>query len=449
MNIKIPDKAKLILDKLTAAGYEAYVVGGCVRDSVLGRIPGDWDITTSARPEEVKALFDRTVDTGIEHGTVTVMLGKEGFEVTTYRLDGKYEDGRHPMEVTFTPSLEEDLKRRDFTINAMAYNPDAGLVDLFGGMQDIERGLIRCVGKATERFNEDALRIMRAVRFAAQLGYDIDPETAKAIEDLAENLKKISAERIRVELTKLIDSDHPEILKRAWELGITKVILPEFDRMMETEQNNPHHIYTVGEHSLIAMKNIKNDRYLRLTMLFHDIGKPLVKTTDENGVDHFHGHQEVGEDLAKKIMRRLKFDNDSIYYVSKLVRFHDYGNGVEPTMKIVRRAVNKIGPDVFPLLEKVRMADISAQSEYLREEKQENVKLFYEIYEEIVRLNQCVSLKTLALNGSDLIKLGFKPGKEIGDTLRKLLDEVLEEPELNTKENLTALVQRWENSSEN
>ncbi|MCR5254743.1 MAG: CCA tRNA nucleotidyltransferase [Acetatifactor sp.] len=449
MNIKIPDKAKLILERLSAAGFEAYVVGGCVRDSILGRVPGDWDITTSAKPEEVKALFDRTIDTGIEHGTVTVMLGKEGFEVTTYRLDGKYEDGRHPKEVTFTPSLEEDLKRRDFTINAMAYNPDAGLVDLFGGMDDIDRGVIRCVGKATERFNEDALRIMRAVRFAAQLGYDIDEETAVAIEVLSGNLKKISAERIRVELTKLIDSDHPELLKKAWELGITKVILPEFDKMMETVQNNPHHMYSVGEHSLVAMQNITNDKYLRLTMLFHDIGKPGVKTTDENGVDHFHGHQEVGEAMTKDIMRRLKFDNDSIHFVSKLVRYHDFGNGIVPTMKIVRRAINKIGPDIFPLLEKVRFADIAAQSPFKREEKIQNVKLTYDIYREIERLDQCVSLKTLALNGSDLIAMGHKPGKEIGEILQKLLDEVLEEPELNTKENLTTLVKRWENESEN
>ena len=247
MKIQLPDKVQTIIETLTAAGYEAYAVGGCIRDCVLGRLPNDWDITTSATPEETKCLFAKTFDTGIKHGTVTVLLEKEGFEVTTYRIDGDYEDGRHPKEVTFTASLEEDLRRRDFTMNAMAYNEQTGLVDIFGGIRDMEAGMIRCVGNAEERFTEDALRMLRAVRFSAQLGYRIEDGTKEAIRNLAPGLKRISAERIQTELVKLVISEHPDYLRTAYETGITKQILPEFDLCMETPQNNPHHCYNVGE----------------------------------------------------------------------------------------------------------------------------------------------------------------------------------------------------------
>ena len=248
-------------------------MGGCVRDSVLGRTPNDWDITTSAKPDDVKRLFTRTIDTGIKHGTVTVMMDHEAFEVTTYRIDGVYDDGRHPREVTFTVSLAEDLRRRDFTINAMAYNEETWLVDLFDGMQDIQAGMIRCVGNAEERFTEDALRMLRAVRFSAQLGYEIAEDTKNAVRKLAPNLRKISAERIQAELVKLVVSDHPDYMRTAYETGITGQILPEFDLCMETVQNNPHHCYNVGEHILHAMLEVEPDKVLRLGMLFHDIGK--------------------------------------------------------------------------------------------------------------------------------------------------------------------------------
>ena len=250
MTINIPQKAAQILRTLNAAGYEAYVVGGCVRDSILNRVPGDWDITTSALPEQVYELFHRTVDTGIQHGTVTVMMDKEGFEVTTYRVDGEYHDGRHPDAVTFTRSLEEDLKRRDFTINAMAYHPEHGLVDLFGGMEDIDQKIIRCVGNPVERFTEDALRMLRAVRFSAQLGFTVEENTKAALARMAGNLEHVSAERIQTELVKLLVSDHPDYLRTAWETGLTREFLPEFDACMETKQNTPHHCYTVGEHIL-------------------------------------------------------------------------------------------------------------------------------------------------------------------------------------------------------
>lgn len=434
MRIEIPEKARYIIKTIMEAGFEAYVVGGCVRDSVLGRKPEDWDITTSAKPQQVKALFPRTIDTGIQHGTVTVMLDKEGFEVTTYRIDGKYEDSRHPKEVTFTPNLVEDLKRRDFTINAMAYNEEAGLVDIFGGMEDIGRKMIRCVGAAEERFSEDALRMMRAIRFSAQLGYTIEENTLKAISVLAPNLRQISAERIQVELTKLLVSGHPDYLGTAYEAGVTRIILPEFDKAMETQQNHPHHKYSVGEHTLCSLTYVPAQKALRLAMLFHDIGKPETISVDNKGITHFHGHAAVSEEMTKKILRRLRFDNETVFMVSRLVRYHDYGNSVEPDMRIVRRAVNKIGEDAFPLLFEVKKADILAQSEYMREEKLTRLERWQQLYQKVLEKGQCVSLKTLAVTGSDLIAIGMRPGKEIGEMLRQLLELVLENPESNTKE---------------
>lgn len=439
MHIELPQKVKFIIETIRQAGYEAYAVGGCVRDSILGRVPDDWDITTSAAPMQIKELFRRTVDTGIQHGTVTVMLGKEGFEVTTYRIDGKYEDNRHPSEVIFTPSLEEDLKRRDFTINAMAYNETDGIIDLFGGMEDIRKKRICCVGDAMARFSEDALRIMRAVRFSAQLGYMIEEKTAVAIQELAPNLKYISAERIQAELVKLVTSPNPDFLRLAYQYGVTKVILPEFDRAMETEQNHAHHCYSVGEHTLHSMQAAAPDKVLRLSMLFHDLGKPQTVTTDADGINHFHGHAQVSQDLAKDILRRLKFDNETIRKVTKLVYYHDYGNGVVPSDTIVRRAVNKIGDELFPLFLQVRQADMDAQSDYKRGEKQANLDAWKKEYEEICRRSDCVSLKTLAVTGNDLIAYGMKPGREIGQTLNRLLDYVLEHPEKNTKEELLSV----------
>lgn len=434
MRIEVPKKAQFIINTITAAGFEAYVVGGCVRDSLLGRTPQDWDITTSATPSQVKSLFSRTIDTGIQHGTVTVMLDKEGFEVTTYRIDGKYEDNRHPKEVTFTPSLEEDLRRRDFTINAMAYNEEAGLVDLFGGLNDMEKKMIRCVGDAGERFGEDALRILRAIRFSAQLGYTIEGQTRAAIRELAGSLSQISAERIQVELVKLLVSPHPDYLRDAWELGVTRVILPEFDKMMETPQNHPHHQYNVGEHTLHALLEVEADKELRLTTLFHDIGKPASLVTDEEGITHFYGHPAVSEEMTRKILRRLKFDNDTIHKVCHLVKYHDYGNTVAPDIRVVRRAVNKIGEEVFPQFLQIKRADVLAQSMYLREEKLQNLKEWEKCYEEIMSHRQCTSLKKLAVTGTDLIAEGRKPGKELGALLNALLEWVLEHPEDNQKE---------------
>lgn len=437
MKIILPEKVNMIIHTLQEHGFEAYAVGGCVRDSILGRNPDDWDITTSATPLETKALFARTFDTGIEHGTITVLMDKDAFEVTTYRLDGKYEDNRHPSEVTFTRSLREDLLRRDFTINAMAYNDTEGLVDIFGGLDDLREKTIRCVGDARERFGEDALRILRAVRFAAQLGFKIEEETRNGITELAPTLANISAERIQVELIKMLVSPNPGMLKTAYKLGITKVILPEFDAMMVTNQENPHHKYSVGEHTIKAVEAIRADKTLRLAMLFHDIGKPIMKKMDEKGVAHFKMHDIKGAEMTKQILRRLKFDNDTMNKVVKLVQYHDYRMPAEP--RTVRRAMNKIGEDIFPYYLEVRMADILAQSEYMQKEKIQNIRDVRERYEEILERKECVSLKTLAVSGSDLIASGMKPGKEIGEVLNKLLEHVIEHPEANEKQTLLKL----------
>lgn len=447
--LELPEEVKSIIATLETDGFEAYAVGGCVRDALLHRKPNDWDITTSAMPEDVKRLFRRTVDTGIEHGTVTVMIGNTGYEVTTYRIDGKYEDCRHPKEVTFTKSLREDLLRRDFTINAMAYNDREGLVDLYHGTEDLREGIIRCVGNPTERFTEDALRVFRAVRFAAQLGFEIEPETKKAMEELSGNLQKVSAERIREELSKLLASEHPEELITASECGLTAYWLPEFDRMLATPQENVHHIYDVGRHTIAALQAVhKTDEYralqekertiLNYSVLLHDCAKPAVKMYDEEGVAHFYQHQKSSAELAEEILKRLKFDNETIDITKKLVRKHDVrfqlkNNNVD---SFVRKLMNGIGTENMPLLFAVQKADIAAQNPAYQEAGMTAVAKMREAYEGVLKREECVSLKTLAVKGSDLIALGYRPGPEFGEILNLLLDDVLENPLHNEREYL-------------
>ncbi len=443
LKIQLPTAVQYIIETIEQAGFEAYAVGGCVRDSILGRTPDDWDITTSAKPEDIKRIFRHTVDTGIQHGTVTVLIKKECYEVTTYRIDGEYEDSRHPKEVCFTSLLSEDLKRRDFTINAMAYNESRGLVDLFGGREDLKWGIIRCVGNAHERFSEDALRIMRAVRFSAQLGYQIEEQTELAIKDLAYTLSNISVERIHVELVKLLNSDHPEYMVKLYEMGLTKVFFPEFDIMMETPQNNPHHLYSVGMHTVKALQEVPCDRMVRLATLFHDIGKPATRSTDENGIDHFRGHPNLGSEMTKKILRRLRFDNDTIDRISLLVLYHDYGNSVSATPAFARKLMNRVRIENYPILLEIKRADMLAQSDLNREQKQKKLADLQIAYEEVLEKGLCVKLKDLAVTGYDLIQAGMKQGPELGALLNKLLDEVLENPALNQKNMLLDMVRRW------
>ena len=403
MKIQLPEHVKQIIHRLQQEGYDAYAVGGCVRDTLLGRSPQDWDITTSAKPQVVKSLFSHTIDTGIAHGTVTVMLDHTGYEVTTYRIDGEYEDARHPKTVTFTGNLVEDLKRRDFTINAMAY----------------------------------ALRMLRAVRFAAQLGFSIEEKTRQAVADLADNLQKVSAERIQTEMVKLLTSAHPEEMRTVYELGLSRVFLSEFDRMMETPQITKHHCYSVGEHTIHAMQEVPQDRILRLTMLLHDVAKPVCVTTDEKGQNHFKGHPAEGAEMARVILRRLKFDNETIKRVCLLVRYHDDRPAVTP--RNVRRAISRIGVENMEALFAVKRADTLAQSMYERQKKLSYIDAYEETYREILKEHQCVQKKDLAINGRDLIAQGMKTGKEMGEVLQALYEQVLDEPQLNNKETLLAL----------
>lgn len=451
MKILLPDPVKDIIELLNKNGFEAYIVGGCVRDMAIGRKPEDWDIATSATPIEVKKLFRRTIDTGIIHGTVTVLYDKEHYEVTTYRLDGVYEDNRHPKEVLFTSNLAEDLKRRDFTINAMAYHDREGFIDLFGGIEDLKKGIIRCVGSPEERFDEDALRILRAVRFSAQLGFEIEAHTLDAIRAKAELLNNISAERIREELTKLLISDHPGRLRLLYETGITKVVLPEFDPMMVTQQKNIHHSYSVGEHTIKAVEAVagslieglftnRQRTILRWTMLLHDIEKPSCISLGKDGQNHFYGHQEKGSLTAKRILKRLRFDNDTIQAVTHLIRWHDYRFVLTPAG--MRKAAAKIGKEYMELLFEINRADTSAKNPAGQEEKYETLRMAKEIYQELLIKGECVNLKELNINGNDLIADGFQPGPGLGEILNSLLAAVIEEPKLNETETLLAMARK-------
>lgn len=407
LKIQLPEKVTRIIDVLEKEGFEAYAVGGCVRDTLLGREPGDWDITTSADPEEVKGLFSHTIDTGIEHGTVTVMLGKDGYEVTTYRMDGEYEDCRHPKSVTFTKSLEEDLKRRDFTINAMAYNDKEGLVDIFNGREDLENRIIRCVGNPDERFDEDALRILRAFRFSAQLNFAIEEKTCYSAKQKSKNLAKISAERIRTELSKLLLSNHPDRLRILHENEITKVILPEFDDLYEMGEEkvekNIEMIKRVPSTECFSQKEVL---MLKWAALLYEI-----KEKDEG---------------AKKILQRMKFDNETIGKVTRLVREKER-TLVDLSPAQMRRTIYEVGDDIMEMLFELKGA--------------EEYKKMREMYHGITERGECTSLKQLKINGRDLLERGFKNGRDIGETLEWLLMQVIEEPELNEREKLFALIE--------
>ena len=399
MNIQLPDNVSMIITRLEKAGYEAYAVGGCVRDSLLGREPQDWDITTSALPEETKSLFSRTIDTGIQHGTVTVMIGKCGYEVTTYRIDGKYSDSRHPDSVSFTRSLEEDLLRRDFTINAMAYNNN-GPVDLFGGAEDLERGIIRCVGVPEARFSEDALRILRAVRFSAQLGFDIDPATLQAAKALAPTLVNISAERIHAELHKLLLSPNPDRLEKLCELDIDRYIFPE---LRNVERSGKMDILT-GQ-----IANAPLNPSVRWAVLLLFTGS------------------------AMDIMHRLKFDNKTIYAVRSLIRLSNVPLS-DIDARGMRRLINDAGTDMMEMLFDFRSTI----------EPDKDHSAARALFHEIEKSGDCTDIKGLAVNGRDLIEAGIPAGKNLGSTLEKLLDAVLDDPALNTKEQLLELVKKQE-----
>ncbi len=438
--IAYPESAGYIIDKLDRNGFEAFLVGGCVRDSILGREPYDWDIATNALPEDIKRIFDKTYDTGIRHGTVSVAAGDGILEVTTYRIDGEYTDFRRPDNVSFTADIKEDLARRDFTVNAMAYSPRTGLVDYFDGLRDLNDLRIRAVGDAGVRFLEDALRMLRAVRFSAQLDFSIDKATFDAIKENSGLIRNICRERIRDELNKILTSANPANFNLLYEAGLLDNIIPEFTRCYKTGQNNPYHVYDVAQHILHAVEYVENSSILRWTMLLHDIGKPPKKTTDANGIDHFYGHQEAGALLAGQILNRLRFDKDSIKKIVRLIQFHDID--IFDTEKSVRRVVSKVGEDLFLDLLEVQKADAMAQNHIYLDKRLIKLDNIKKIFGGIKEANQCLKKADMAVNGHDLISLGMKPGRELKDMLNYLFESVLEDPELNERQKLIDMAKK-------
>lgn len=424
MKFELPHGARFVLDTLRQNGYEAFVVGGCVRDGLLGREPNDWDITTSARPEEITACFPQQtlLLNGIKHGTVGIVLDGTVFEATTYRVDGQYSDNRRPDSVVFTRNLRDDLARRDFTVNAMAYSADTGLIDCFGGREDLEKGLVRCVGEPEKRFREDALRILRALRFSSKLGFQIEEQTGEAVLKQRDLLKNIASERIAQELLPLLCGGAGSVLLDFRE--VFAVFIPELAPMFGFGQNTPHHDLPLWEHTVRAVTQIAPQQELRLAMLLHDIGKPQCKTTDANGVSHFHGHPAVSARMAEDILRRLRLPVKLVDEVVQLVLYHDYR--CEPSARAVKRLLQRVGEKTAGKLVLVRYADAYAQSPYQREEK---FKLIAAYQKELLRVlaeKECFCLKDMELSGKDLIEAGFPPGREVGRVLNLLLSEVID-----------------------
>ncbi len=441
MRFEIPSGARHIIQTLNDAGYEAYLVGGCVRDLLRGVEPRDWDICTSARPEETEGCFagHRIIETGLKHGTVTVLEEGEPYEITTYRTEGPYSDSRRPDYVEFVSSLEADLARRDFTMNAIAMGLDGSLRDPFGGEADIQAGLIRCVGEPFHRFQEDGLRVMRALRFGAVLGYGIEEKTAQAIHENRHMLEHVAAERINVELCKLLVGQnagdilrqYPDVFCQFW---------PELGPLVTLEQNNPWHCWGGWEHTIHAVEAAPLDLVLRLTMLLHDIGKPACKSTDENGVDHFYGHPAVSAKLADQMLRALKFDNRTRERVVTLVERHDVQ--IPCRDRSIRKWLGRLGTETFFQLLEVKRADGMGQSYERVKDRLAQLEEMKAKAEELVAQGQCFSLKDLAINGRDVIAAGVTSGPEVGRVLEGLLERVLSEDIPNEREILIKLVNK-------
>lgn len=423
--INLPEQVRRALARLEAAGHEAFVVGGAVRDCVRGAGTGtDWDITTSALPEETETIFSgyRVIETGMKHGTVTVLLDGEPLEITTYRVDGGYSDHRHPDEVRFTRSLREDLRRRDFTMNAMAYSPRTGVVDPFGGQADLAAGVVRCVGEPDRRFQEDALRILRALRFASALGMGIHPDTARAARDNRGLLTSVAAERVRVELTKLLcGADAERVLLEFPD--ILFVPLPEIGAMVCFDQHNPHHDRDVWAHTAAVTAAIPAQPVLRWAALLHDVGKPPCFSLAEDGVGHFYGHAAESARMADGILRRFRFDTDSREEIVRLIRYHDLP--IQPERRPVKRLMNKLGPDTVRRLIELHKADTRGQSAICAGRIAE-YDAVAAVLDEILNEKECFSLKNLAVNGTDMMALGLA-GRDIGRALNACLTAVMEE----------------------
>lgn len=431
MEIRLPVQVDKALRLLLQAGFEAFVVGGCVRDSLLGSSPADWDITTSALPEETEKVFEgfRIIETGIKHGTVTVLIDKMPLEITTYRVDGAYSDNRHPDSVSFTRNLKDDLSRRDFTVNALAYNPETGIVDCFGGQDDLNNRTIRCVGNADERFNEDALRILRAIRFSSVLGFKIENKTSESVFKNKLLLNNIAAERIRVELVKLLNGKDVKRVLLDYR-DIIAVFIPELIPTFDFPQNTPYHCFDVYTHTAYTVEAAPEE--FRVAMLLHDIAKPECKTTDENGIDHFKGHPKESSLKAFEILRRLRFDNATIDKTVKFIAVHDemLPRSQYEALKLLKR----IGEDGYVYLITAKYADNQGKADkHSGEELLENMKVYLQ---EIKENNLCYSVKQLDISGNDLIKAGIPAGKQLGQTLDMLVDAVIDGKCENKKEKL-------------
>ncbi len=439
--IKIPKDVQQVLNILKKNGFQAYVVGGCVRDSVMGRTPLDWDVTTNAMPDEIKKAFAsfKTVDTGIQHGTVLIISGETPVETTTFRIDGSYSDNRHPDSVKFTPSLKEDLARRDFTINAMAYNEEEGIIDCFGGIDDIKNKVIRCVGDPDKRFNEDALRILRAIRFSSVLGFGIEKETQESVIKNKNLLSNIAVERIDTELTKLLCGDNVfDVLTKYG--SVIGVFIPELTLQFNFQQLGKKHGYDIWTHTAHTVANIENDPILRLTMLLHDTGKPATHALNEKGESTFRNHAAVGGLIAENILRRLKFSKNYINTVSYLVSIHD--KEVPETRTQVKEYLRDFGEENFLRLMKIRKADKSALAEGFRDI---NDKLIfaYNTFDEIINSDEPYTLNQLAVNGKDIKK--YASDREIGEILSYLLDCVIKDPSKNNREDLINIARQMNN----
>lgn len=422
--ISIPDSVMTVLRRLTQNGFEAFVVGGCVRDSLLGKEPKDWDITTSALPEKIRALFSdyRVLDTGLRHGTLTVRIDGLPVEITTYRIDGPYSDARHPDCVEFTRSLREDLSRRDFTVNALAYHPDVGLVDYFSGQADLAARRICCVGDPETRFREDALRILRALRFASTLDFSIEKITGESLLSQKERLGTIAAERISAEMSQLLCGKAVLPILMNYQPVITQV-LPELAPMVGHPQHNAYHCYDVYEHTARSVAAVPPLPILRWTMLFHDSGKPSCFTLDEAGIGHFSGHPAVSVRLAEQALRRLRLDHSSIDRILTLITCHDERLNENPS--VLCHMLNRIGPEAFKQLLDVQRADIRAQNPD-RIDRLKNMDKIEEAAGVLLAKNACFNLQGLQINGHDLIQLGIFPDKRLGDTLQELLNAVID-----------------------
>lgn len=474
---QIPKEVRYLFHCFEHAGFQLFLVGGCVRNIVAGKPVNDWDLCTNASPEQMIKLIDdlsttqdnieriyrpiyslygeefkkvelKTIPTGIKHGTVTVVVDSTPFEITTYRCDGEYSDGRHPDSVSFTNNLIEDLKRRDFTMNAIAYNPSVGFVDPFNGVKDIRHHLVRCVGKPADRFQEDGLRILRAVRFAAQMDFSVDAKTTFAIHNYKYLLKEISAERIQSELCKILSSKACGNATLEDFSDVICVFIPEIKPMIGFNQNNPWHSYDVWEHTLACMDTLKGfasddlvDINTRLSILFHDIGKPLCYSEDSNGVGHFYGHANVSAEITDQVLRRLRFSNEIVESVVELVKNHDIQ--FEPTIPAARRALNRMGDIQLFRLIQLRLCDIFGQNKDFITERANKVNLFRNCVHTVLDEESCFKLSDLAVNGNDLMEIGIPEGKDIGLILSHLLNVVIDGEVENNKDELIQMAKEF------